>query len=251
LYATKHTPYIINRVLHHVNCSNTPFVSTSHLIHKALQILSISTAFLASGGIATLSLFDVPLLSSQPASRSLPLTRWLFSRGSHIFPSAALLSSSGFAYLAYSALPLPSRTLSGLLSLLSTTKIGCYVAAAVLTLGIGPITQIMLPTNFRLIKMNEELGGTRSAKSAVYRQEKHKPQMAGEWPRGADEAVNGADDVSQWWDWSGPQERTVRESSKKQDEEVRGLLERFGRLNGIRAGVMGIGGVVGLWAALA
>jgi hypothetical protein len=218
---------------------------------KALQILSISTAFLASGGIATLSLFDVPLLSSQPASRSLPLTRWLFSRGSHIFPSAALLSSSGFAYLAYSALPLPSRTLSGLLSLLSTTKIGCYVAAAVLTLGIGPITQIMLPTNFRLIKMNEELGGTRSAKSAVYRQEKHKPQMAGEWPRGADEAVNGADDVSQWWDWSGPQERTVRESSKKQDEEVRGLLERFGRLNGIRAGVMGIGGVVGLWAALA
>jgi hypothetical protein len=218
---------------------------------KALQILSISTAFLASGGIATLSLFDVPLLSSQPASRSLPLTRWLFSRGSHIFPSAALLSSSGFAYLAYSALPPPSRTLSGLLSLLSTTKIGCYVAAAVLTLGIGPITQIMLPTNFRLIKMNEELGGTRSAKSAVYRQEKHKPQMAGEWPRGADEAVNGADDVSQWWDWSGPQERTVRESSKKQDEEVRGLLEKFGRLNGIRAGVMGLGGVVGLWAALA
>jgi hypothetical protein len=218
---------------------------------KALQILSISTAFLASGGIATLSLFDVPLISSQPASRALPLTRWLFSRGSHIFPTAAFLSSSGFAYLAYATLPPASRTFSGFMSLLSTTKVGCYVAAAALTLSIGPVTQVMIPTNFRLIKMNEELGGTRSAKSAVYRQEKHKPQMAGEWPRGADEAVDGKDDVSQWWDWSGPQERTVRESSKKQDEEVRGLLEKFGRLNGVRAGVMALGGVVGLIAALA
>jgi hypothetical protein len=218
---------------------------------KALQILSISTAFLASGGIATLSLFDVPLLASQPASRSLPLTRWLFSRGSHVFPSASLISSTGFACLAYSALPPTSRTFSGLMSLLSTAKIGGYVAAAVLTLGIGPVTHFMLPTNFRLIKLNEELGGARSAKSAVYRQEKHKQQMAGEWPRGVDEAVNGTDDVSQWWDWSGPQERTVRESSKKQDEEVRGLLEKFGRLNVIRAGVMGVGGIVGLWAALA
>lgn len=98
--------------------------------------------------------------------------------------------------------------------------------------------------------MNENLGGTRSAKSAAYRQVEHKPQMAGEWPRGADDSVNGVDDVSQWWDWSGPQERTRKESSKKQDEEVRGLLGRFARLNGVRAGLMGVGGLLGLYASL-
>lgn len=108
----------------------------------------------------------------------------------------------------------------------------------------------MVPTNFRLIKLNEELGGTRSKKSAEYRQEKYEQQMAGEWPRNADESTDGKDDVSQWWDWSPPQERTRRESSKKQDEEVRGLLERFGRLNWMRAGLMGVGGVVGLVASL-
>jgi hypothetical protein len=218
---------------------------------QAIQVFSISTAFIASGGIATLSLFDVPIISSQPASRALPMTRWLFSRGSHIFPTAAFLSSSGFACLAYAALPPASRTFSGFLSFLSTKKVGLYVAAAALTLSIGPVTQFMIPTNFRLIKMNEELGGTRSAKSAAHRQEQHKPQMAGEWPRGAEESVDGKDDVSQWWDLSPPQERTQRESSKKQDEEVRGLLEKFGRMNGIRAGVMALGGIVGLVGALA
>jgi len=86
----------------------------------------------------------------------------------------------------------------------------------------------MVPTaNFKLIKMNEDLGGTRSAKSAAYREEKHAQQMAGEWPRNADESVDGKDDVSQWWDFSAPQERTRKESSKKQDESVRELLEKY------------------------
>lgn len=218
---------------------------------QALQIFSISTAFLASGGIATLSLFDVPIIKSQPASRALPMTRWLFSRGSHIFPTFAFLSSSGFAYLAYSALPLASRSFSGLMKHATKGKIGLYLAAAVLTISIGPWTQLMIPTNFTLIKMNESLGGTRSAKSAAYRQVEHKPQMAGEWPRSADESVDGKDDVSQWWDFSPPQERTNRESSEKQDEEVRGLLEKFGRMNGVRAVLMGVGGIVGLCGALA
>jgi hypothetical protein len=218
---------------------------------RALQIFSISTAFIASGGIATLSLFDVPIIKSQPASRALPMTRWLFSRGSHIFPTAAFLSSSGFAYLAYNALPLAHRSLSGLMPYLTKGKVGLYMAAAALTISIGPCTQFMLPTNFSLIKLNESLGGTRSAKSAAYREENHKPQMAGEWPRGADESVDGKDDVSQWWDWSPPQERTRRESSKKQDEEVRGLLDKFAKMNGVRAVLMGFGGVVGLIGALA
>jgi hypothetical protein len=218
---------------------------------QALQIFSISTAFLASGGIATLSLFDVPIISSQPASRALPMTRWLFSRGSHIFPTAAFFASSGFAYLAYSALPLASRSFSGLMNNATKGKIGMYLAAAVLTISIGPWTQLMLPTNFSLIKMNEQLGGSRSAKSAHHREKKpRKPQMAGGWSD-EDDSVNGADDVGQFWDLSPPQERTNRESSKKQDEEVRGLLEKFKRMNGVRAVLMGVGGVVGLCGALA
>ncbi|KAH7394880.1 hypothetical protein DE146DRAFT_64074 [Phaeosphaeria sp. MPI-PUGE-AT-0046c] len=216
---------------------------------RALELFSISTALVAAGGIATLSLFDVPIISSQPASRALPLTRWLFSRGSHLFPTAAFLSSSSFAYLAYTTLAPARRSFAGVLA---SSRASCFVAAAALTISIAPwTTLVMVPTNFRLIKLNEELGGSRSAKSAEYRQEKFEQQMAGEWPRNADEATDGKDDVSQWWDWSPPQERTRRESSRKQDEEVRGLLERFGRLNWVRAGLMGVGGVVGLIASSA
>ncbi|KAF2829524.1 hypothetical protein CC86DRAFT_368521 [Ophiobolus disseminans] len=219
---------------------------------QALQVFSISTALLASGGIATLSLFDVPIIKSQPASRALPMTRWLFSRGSHIFPTAAALTSSGFAYLAWSALPAANRSFSSLLRHAARGKVGLYVAAAALTISIAPwTTLVMIPTNFRLIEMNEDLGGTRSAKSAAYREEKFEQQMAGEWPRNADESTEGKDDVSQWLDFSPPQERTRKESSKKQDEEVRGLLEKFGKLNWVRAGLMGLGGVVGLVGSLA
>ncbi|KAI1024604.1 hypothetical protein LB503_007175 [Fusarium chuoi] len=69
---------------------------------STVEIISISTALMASGGIATLTFFDVPELQSQPASRSLPSIRWLFSRGSHVFPSASLLSTIGFIYSASS-----------------------------------------------------------------------------------------------------------------------------------------------------
>ncbi|KAL5115089.1 hypothetical protein ACEQ8H_007004 [Pleosporales sp. CAS-2024a] len=219
---------------------------------QLLQLFSISTALLASGGIATLSLFDVPILQSQPASRALPLTRWLFSRGSHVFPTAALLSSASFFCLAYTALPRHARSLSSLWRHMWHGRMGLYVAAAALTLSIAPFTQLMRPTNFALIRLNEALGGSRSAASAAYREEEHsKPLMAGEWPRGADESVHGVEHVSPWWDWSPPQERTRRDSSKKQDEEVKGLLDRFAMLNGVRAMLMGLGGVVGLMGALA
>ena len=56
----------------------------------AIQTLSVSVSLLAAGGIAGLSLFDVPELQSQPADRALPQIRWLFSRGSHIFPQASV-----------------------------------------------------------------------------------------------------------------------------------------------------------------
>ncbi|KAF1841262.1 uncharacterized protein K460DRAFT_295009 [Cucurbitaria berberidis CBS 394.84] len=214
-------------------------------VTQTIQILSISTALLASGGIATLTLFDIPLLKSQPASRSLPMTRWLFSRGSHIFPTAALLSSSGFAYLAYSSLPSGTRTLLTLLQNANKGQPGLYLAAAALTLSIGPFTSLMVPTNFSLIKMNEEKGGSRSAASAQYR------SSAGSKTRSAEESTDSKDDVSQWTDLSVPQEKTEKKSTKEEDEEAKILLDRFGKLNGVRAVLMGLGGVVGLLGALA
>jgi hypothetical protein len=214
---------------------------------QTIQIFSITTALIASGGIASLSLFDTPLLQSQPASRSLPMIRWLFSRGSHIFPTAAALSSSGFAYLAYTSLPqTATRSLSTILQHAVKGQPGLYLAAAVLSISIAPITSLaMIPTNFALIKKNEELGGARSAASADYR------SKAGSKQRSAEESVNNQDDVSQWKDLSVPQERTEKESSKQQDREVNELLDKFGKLNMLRAVAIGAGGIVGLMGALA
>ncbi|PVH95229.1 hypothetical protein DM02DRAFT_618038 [Periconia macrospinosa] len=215
-----------------------------------IQITSISTALLASGGIATLSLFDIPELQSQPASRSLPLTRWLFSRGSHIFPSAAILSSTGFALLAYNALPSSPNSSAVSTFVQHLTRggpVSLYVAAAALSASIGPITTlIMLPTNFKLIEMNERLGGARSEKSADTRE-----GDVGGKARSAEESVDGKGDVSQWSDLSKPQSRTQRESSKEEDEEVKRLLSVFSFWNSVRAVAIGLGGVAGLTAALA
>jgi hypothetical protein len=214
---------------------------------QTIQIFSITTALIASGGIASLSLFDIPLLQSQPASRSLPMIRWLFSRGSHIFPTAAALSTSGFAYLAYTSLPQAAmQSFSTLLEHAVKGKPALYLAAAALSISIAPITSLaMIPTNFALIKMNEELGGAHSADSAAYR------KKTGSKERSAEESVNNKDDVSQWTDLSVPQERTAKGSSKEQDKEVGELLDKFGKLNMLRAVAIGAGGIVGLMGALA
>jgi hypothetical protein len=205
-----------------------------------LQVLSISTALVASGGIATLSLFDVPLLQSQPASRSLPSIRWLFSRGSHVFPSAALVSSAGFAYLAYEALPATNFTLAALMEGVS----GLYVVASVFSFSIAPWTSlVMIPTNFDLIQRNEEKGGARSEKSARER----KPTGTS---RTAEDSVDGKGDVSQFEDLSGPQEKTTEETSERENKEVGELLKKFRRLNAVRAVLMGVGGITGLIGAL-
>ncbi|KAF2662353.1 hypothetical protein K491DRAFT_686240 [Lophiostoma macrostomum CBS 122681] len=210
---------------------------------KALQVISISSALIGSGGIATLSLFDIPELQSQPASRSLPMIRWLFSRGSHTFPTIAIISSSSFVSLAYKALPAGDRTLSGALKHVgSTGPAGLYLAAAVLAFSIAPFTAFaMIPTNFTLIRKNEELGGARSAESA-------KHGNVGE--RSAEESVDGKDDISQWRDVSVPQAKTEKDSSEREDREVKALLGKFGQLNSVRAILIGAGGIVGLLAAL-
>jgi hypothetical protein len=114
----------------------------------------------------------------------------------------------------------------------------------VLAFSAALFTRVMIPTNFELIEMNERLGGAHSAQSARYR------EAIGAKPRSAEESVNGKEDVSQWTDLSGPQEKTGREATAEEEERVRELLGRFGRLNYVRAGLMGVGGVVGLVAAL-
>ncbi|RYP58746.1 hypothetical protein DL770_010370 [Monosporascus sp. CRB-9-2] len=209
-------------------------MASTTTITTAIQTLSISISLIASGGIAAISLFDVPELQSQPASRSLPSTRWLFSRGSHIFPQAASLAGAGFLYLAYAALPSATTTTGGdLLRMrhvgISGAAVNGYLAAAALSVAIVPFTVcVMLPTtNSALIGMNEEKGGARSAA----------------------DSVAGKGGASEFTDLSGPQTRT-QVSTAEEDEKVRGLLDRFGKLNLMRAVLLGAGGVLGLWTAL-
>ncbi|PSN72619.1 hypothetical protein BS50DRAFT_673342 [Corynespora cassiicola Philippines] len=204
--------------------------------HQTVQAISISTALVAAGGIATLSLFNVPMLKSQLASRSLPMTRWLFSRGSHIFPQAAVISSAGFTYLAYESLQPGGNSLADVISsAIAGGKMSCYAAAAaVLTISIAPFTTlVMIPTNFALIQKNEERGGARSENSAKAR---------GDAPpkRTAEESVDGKNDITQIHDLSGPQEKTLLDTDAEEDEMVVKLLDKFGKLNMTRVVLMGV-----------
>ncbi|KAI7085358.1 hypothetical protein KC356_g5954 [Hortaea werneckii] len=212
-----------------------------------VKTFSISTALIASGGIASLSLFDIPELRSQPASRSLPSIRWLFSRGSHIFPPASALSSAGFVYLAYISSPaLASRAFGETVRLaLSNEKVQGYLVAAALTFSTAPFTaKVMIPTNFALIKLNADLGGARSDEAG-----RQGDAKAGD--RSALDSVNGkGEGVGQWKDVSGPQEKISRDGSEEDDRRARELLGKFGRLNLGRAILIGLGGVVGLLTAI-
>ncbi|KAL5317174.1 hypothetical protein ACEPPN_014269 [Leptodophora sp. 'Broadleaf-Isolate-01'] len=208
-----------------------------------VQAFSISASLLSSGSILTLTLFSIPLLKSQPASRSLPQTRWLFSRGSHIFPQAAILSSAGFFYLAFSSLA-PGQTATQIFRFASNSgTVNGYLAAAVLSTSIGPFTQlVMIPTNFTLIQKNEDLGGARSEKSA---------RVGGmKGGRTAEQSVEGKNDVNEFTDLSGPQGKAEREGTNEEERQVKELLEKFERMNATRAVLIGAGGLVGLITAL-
>ncbi|KKY30910.1 hypothetical protein UCDDA912_g09136 [Diaporthe ampelina] len=216
-------------------------------INTALQATSISVSLLTAGGIATLSLFDVPILRAQPASRSLPSVRWLFSRGSHVFPTAAFISAAGFSVLAYQSLPgsLTSRTV---LQLLRNARVRGYLAAAALNIAIAPWTSlVMLPDNFELIKMNNELGGYRSIASARAAEK----ERGGLRQRSARDSVEGkGEGIDEFKDISDPQEQTQRTSSGAEDEKVKAMLTKFGSQNSVRAALTLAGGVVGLLTAL-
>lgn len=212
----------------------------------AVKAAPIVISLIAAGGIASLSLFDIPELQAQPASRSLPSIRFLFSRGSHIFPAASVLSTAGFAFLAYSALPPQLQALSQLFRLSANgTIVTGYLAAAALAMSIAPWTSIvMVPTNFRLIEMNEQKGGERSAASARAGDPNRK--------RGtALDSVNGEGQAPQFTDLSGPQTKTKSDTTETEDKEAQELLGKFGQMNMVRAVLIGAGGIVGLLTALA
>lgn len=198
---------------------------------------------MASGAIATLTFFDVPELQSQPASRSLPAMRWLFSRGSHTFPSASLLSGVGFVYSAYG---ISSRSFLQLGDLGSnSSRVNGFLLAALLAFSIAPFTALMIPTNFAIIEANEKLGGSRSQeaplKSDIDREE---------GKRNVGDSIAGKGEAGEFTDLSGPQERTARDSTAEEDRKARELLERFRWLNLVRSILIGAGGVVGISTAL-
>lgn len=218
-----------------------------------IQTASIAVSFLAAGGIATLSLSDVPILQAQPASRSLPSARWLFSRGSHIFPTAAVISGAGLTFLALKSLPpVAVMSRSALLQILESAanspRVRGYLGAAVLNVAIAPWTSVvMIPNNLALIKMNEEKGGVRSARSARVAAKSGAP--AGQ--RSADDSVSGKGEAEELTDVTGPQEKTTSGTTREEDEKVRGMLALFKAQNLVRAVLMTTGGVLGLATALA
>ncbi|EKJ74581.1 hypothetical protein FPSE_05331 [Fusarium pseudograminearum CS3096] len=185
-----------------------------------VQVFSITTALVASGGIATLTFFDIPELQSQPAYRSLSAVRWLFSRGSHVFPSASIISTIGFIYSA----SVDNGSFSSLYSLSNnTSKANGFLLAAALSFGIEPFTQLMIPTNFALIRENNKLGGARSKKAAA--------EGDASADRTALDSVKGSGEGFEFTDLSGPQERTTVDSNEEEDEKVYKLLEKFRWLN--------------------
>jgi Domain of unknown function (DUF1772) len=100
----------------------------------------------------------------------------------------------------------------------------------------------MLPTNFRLVEMNEKKGGARSEKSASRR--------SGHRVGSAAESVEVNGQASEFRDLSGPQQWTDKPSNQEEDRKVRELLGKFAMLNGVRTAMMFSGGVVGLVTAL-
>ena len=117
----------------------------------ATKLTSISTAFVTSGAILSLSYSSAPILAAGSPKFSIPQINALFSSGSHVFPQLATLATAGFAYLAYLA-PYSSNTQLR------------YVAAAVVTIGIAPFTMlVMLPTNMTLRSIEPTDEGVKKA----------------------------------------------------------------------------------------
>ncbi|KAJ9630488.1 hypothetical protein H2203_001009 [Taxawa tesnikishii (nom. ined.)] len=121
------------------------------------QTVGVGTSLLAAGGILSISSIINPLLdttarstsASQPSpSVTLPAIRFVFSRGSHVFPEAATIATAAFAYL-YRYSPNASihtlRSVANLLGLDVSQRTG-YLVATLLSASIMPFTSLgMLP----------------------------------------------------------------------------------------------------------
>ncbi|TKX26423.1 hypothetical protein C1H76_1385 [Elsinoe australis] len=123
--------------------------------HYAAQITGTASSLVAAGAILSISALINPVLDTSARSVSaekpsptttLPAIRFLFSRGSHIFPQAATVAGACFGYLAYnnsgrSGLVKPLQALVGV----SLSKGAGYTLAAALSTAIMPLTFVMLP----------------------------------------------------------------------------------------------------------
>lgn len=105
----------------------------------------------------------------------------------------------------------------------------------------------MVPNNFALIEKNEKLGGSRSVNSAA--EKRQQGVKAGQYS--AEDSVNSKKPQDELRDLSGPMSKTEKDSSEADDKEVRERLATFGQQNMVRAILLGSGGIVGLFAALA
>jgi hypothetical protein len=221
------------------------------LTTEILQATGITTSLLSAGALLAFNFFDIPILKSQPASRSLPSIRWFFSRGSHIFPQAALVSSGAFLCLAYTAQPAQSSGLT-IAQLLKHGRVSGYLAAAVLAFAIAPFTAFaMVPhPNFDIIQLNKDLGGAASQKQKKLQRQQGLSDQQLEKSSGPPD-VAGDYQSSEFKDLSGPMEKTEQESTPEQDRKARDLLEEFRWLNLVRALLMLGSGVVGLVVAAA
>ncbi|TFL00129.1 hypothetical protein BDV98DRAFT_605573 [Pterulicium gracile] len=214
-----------------------------------LQVIGVSLSLIGTGMNIGFSHFAMDALKTQPASRSLPTVRWLFSRGSHTIPMIIFISSACFSVL--SVLPDHRPTMSPVFRSLSHFKMGPvnvgYLGAAAFNAAIGLVTmKLMLGNNFALIEMNEKKGGARSVEAA-----EALGQQGQKGPMSADESISGAGQPSQFTDLSGPQPRTDMDTTPEEDKEVREMLELFTRQNLLRIGLSGVGGLLGLVTALA
>jgi hypothetical protein len=114
------------------------------------KILGPATSLATAGAILSISSLYTPLLSSSARSQStskpspsstLPAIRFIFSRGSHFFPQAAVFAAANFGLLAYHCTAGDMVKLGGW----EASQRTGYIAAAVLSVAIGPITGLMLP----------------------------------------------------------------------------------------------------------
>jgi hypothetical protein len=122
-------------------------MDTTTALHLA-KILGPATSLATAGAILSISALYTPLLSSSARSQSnskpspsstLPAIRFIFSRGSHFFPQAAVFAAANFGILAYHC--------TGSVDMLGweVSRRTGFIAAAILSIAIGPITGLMLP----------------------------------------------------------------------------------------------------------